>query len=190
MTLFLSQYDYPIGITAGSDGNLWFTEQLGNKIGKISPATGEITEYQLPTCDFSPIAITAGPDGNLWFVNVNDIDKITPATGVISDYNVPASDVGFGGIISGPGGNLWFTTPRGISKISPETGNITDYPVTLSNKPNTWDWTKSFYTGEPVSEIIGHNLGATLGIIALIMLISSGHGRFAADRRRFYWQYH
>jgi len=31
---------------------------------------------------------------------------------------------------------------------------------------------KSFYTGEPVSEIIGHNLGATLGIIALIMLMS------------------
>ena len=165
-------YDYPIGITAGSDGNLWFTEQLANKIGKISPATGEITEYQLPTCDFSPTAITAGPDGNLWFVNVNDIGKITPATGVISDYNVPAADVGFGGIISGPGGDLWFTTPRGISKISPETGNITDYPVTLSNKPNTWDWTKSFYTGEPVSEIIGQNLGATLGIIALIMLIS------------------
>jgi virginiamycin B lyase len=163
---------YPIDITVGSDGNLWFTEQLGNKIGKIFPATGEITEYQLPSGDFSPIAITAGPDGNLWFVNVNDIDKISPVTGVITNYNVPASDAGFGGIISGPGGNLWFTTPRGISKISPETGNITDYPVTLSNKPNTWDWTKSFYTGEPVSEIIGHNLGATLGIIALIMLMS------------------
>jgi streptogramin lyase/ABC-type dipeptide/oligopeptide/nickel transport system permease subunit/ABC-type dipeptide/oligopeptide/nickel transport system permease component len=165
-------YDYPIGITAGSDGNLWFTEQLANKIGKISPATGEITEYQLPSGDFSPTTITAGPDGNLWFVNVNDIGKISPVTGVISDYNAPAADVGFGGIISGPGGDLWFTTPRGISKISPETGNITDYPVTLSNKPNTWDWTKSFYTGEPVSEIIGQNLGATLGIIALIMLIS------------------
>jgi len=165
-------YDYPIGITAGSDGNLWFTEQLANKIGKISPATGEITEFQLPTGDFSPTAITAGPDGNLWFVNVNDICKISPVTGVITDYTVPTTDAGFGGIFSGPGGDLWFTTSRGISKISSETGNITDYPVTLSNKPNTWDWTKSFYTGEPVSEIIGQNLGATLGIIALIMLMS------------------
>ena len=165
-------YDYPIGITAGSDGNLWFTEQLANKIGKISPATGKITEFQLPTGDFSPTAITAGPDGNLWFVNVNDICKISPVTGVITDYTVPTTDAGFGGIFSGPGGDLWFTTSRGISKISSETGNITDYPVTLSNKPNTWDWTKSFYTGEPVSEIIGQNLGATLGIIALIMLMS------------------
>jgi virginiamycin B lyase len=26
---------YPFGITRGSDGNLWFTEQLGNKIGRI-----------------------------------------------------------------------------------------------------------------------------------------------------------
>jgi streptogramin lyase/ABC-type dipeptide/oligopeptide/nickel transport system permease subunit len=165
-------YDYPIDITAGSDGNLWFTEQLGNKIGKISPATGEITEYPLPSGDNSPVAITAGPDGNLWFVDGYNISKISPSTGVITDYNVPAADAGFGGIISGTGGNLWFTTPRGISKISSETGNITDYPVTLSNKPNTWDWTKSFYTGEPVSEIIGQNLGATIGIIALIMLMS------------------
>ena len=27
----------PDGITAGPDGNLWFTEQTGNKIGRISP---------------------------------------------------------------------------------------------------------------------------------------------------------
>jgi virginiamycin B lyase len=27
----------PWGITAGPDGNLWFTEQVGNKIGRITP---------------------------------------------------------------------------------------------------------------------------------------------------------
>lgn len=26
----------PTGITAGPDGNLWFTESAGNKIGKIT----------------------------------------------------------------------------------------------------------------------------------------------------------
>jgi streptogramin lyase len=36
----------PTAITAGPDGNLWFTEWR-NKIGKISPTTGTITEYPI-----------------------------------------------------------------------------------------------------------------------------------------------
>ena len=27
----------PLGITSGSDGNLWFIESNGNKIGRITP---------------------------------------------------------------------------------------------------------------------------------------------------------
>ena len=54
-------------ITAGPDGNLWFTDNRGNKIGEISPATGKVTEYKIPTGGSYPIGIAAGPDGNLWF---------------------------------------------------------------------------------------------------------------------------
>ncbi len=59
----------PDGITAGPDGNLWFTESGGNKIGRITPS-GQITEFPLPTGitkPYYPIGITAGPEGNLWF---------------------------------------------------------------------------------------------------------------------------
>src|SRR5262249_18762562 len=65
----------PEGITAGPDGNLWFTE-LGpqltqrNKItfpqgdvGVINPATHVITEYPVPTANSRPDGITTGPDG-------------------------------------------------------------------------------------------------------------------------------
>src|SRR6266581_2989335 len=38
----------PIGIAAGPDGNLWFTEGGGNKIGRITTA-GAITEFPIPT---------------------------------------------------------------------------------------------------------------------------------------------
>src|SRR5262249_23331445 len=34
----------PFGITAGPDGNLWFTEQIGDKIGRITPS-GTVTEF-------------------------------------------------------------------------------------------------------------------------------------------------
>src|SRR5262249_59552519 len=54
------------GITAGPDGNLWFTEFDNNKIGRITPA-GEITEFTIPTSDSGAHTITVGPDDNLWF---------------------------------------------------------------------------------------------------------------------------
>ena len=33
----------PSGIAAGPDGNLWFTENYGDRVGKITPA-GVVTE--------------------------------------------------------------------------------------------------------------------------------------------------
>ena len=53
------------GITAGSDGALWFTEHDANNIGRITTA-GTVTEYSLKAPNSSPISITAGPDGALW----------------------------------------------------------------------------------------------------------------------------
>ncbi len=66
------------GITAGPDGNLWFTEGAG-KIGRMTPA-GQITEFALPASDSNPVGITAGPDGNLWFTELgaNKIGRLTP----------------------------------------------------------------------------------------------------------------
>jgi hypothetical protein len=57
---------YPAGITAGPDGNLWFTEGGGNQIGQITP-DGRVTEFPVPTPSSFPYGIMAGPDGNLWF---------------------------------------------------------------------------------------------------------------------------
>ncbi len=56
----------PFDITAGPDGNLWFTEYDGNKIGRITPQ-GVITEFLVPTPDAGPAAICVGPDGHIWF---------------------------------------------------------------------------------------------------------------------------
>src|SRR5712692_6892750 len=59
----------PEGITAGPDGNLWFTEKVSSQIGRITPQ-GKISEFSLPTPNGFPEGITAGPDGNLWFTEL------------------------------------------------------------------------------------------------------------------------
>src|SRR5579862_8306665 len=43
-------------ITLGPDGNLWFTEYAGNRIGRITPS-GVVTEFS------DGISAGAGPDG-------------------------------------------------------------------------------------------------------------------------------
>ncbi len=61
----------PSYITAGPDGALWFTEQNGNNIGRITTA-GVVTEYPVPTANSrQPEGTASGPDGALWFTEQN-----------------------------------------------------------------------------------------------------------------------
>jgi len=53
---------FPVGITAGPDGALWFTEPYG--IERVT-TSGFITEYHVPTEFFGLLGIAAGPDGAL-----------------------------------------------------------------------------------------------------------------------------
>jgi streptogramin lyase len=112
----------PVGITLGPDGNLWFTEDQANKIGKITTG-GVVTEYAAAG---QPNGITLGPDGNLWFTETNKIGKITTG-GVVTEYAAAGRP---NGITAGPDGNLWFTEIAAdkIGKIT-TSGVITEYPV-------------------------------------------------------------
>ena len=76
----------PRYITAGPDGNLWFTDSAYDKIRRIS-TTGSITEFPVPTAGSGLGHITPGPDGNLWFVeeNMGNIGRITPS-GAVAEY--------------------------------------------------------------------------------------------------------
>ena len=132
-------YNYSVGITTGSDGNLWFTMPGSGQIGRITPS-GSITEFPLPTRQQGPVGITAGPDGNLWFTeciqntsvdscNDSKIGRITP-NGAITEFPLPNSNSGPIGITAGPDHNLWFTEyfSNRIGRITPN-GPITEFPL-------------------------------------------------------------
>ena len=126
---------YPTGITAGPDGNLWFTENLANQIGRITPA-GVITEFVIPTPNSDPSGIAAGPDGNLWFTEFSGkkIGRITP-TGVITEFAIQTAGlIGADSITAGPDGNLWFTESYAnkIGRITPA-GVISEFSVPTAN---------------------------------------------------------
>ena len=65
-------------VSAGPDGNIWFTESATDKVWRLDLATKSSTAFSVPTPDSSPLDITAGRDGNLWFSEDDRIGRITP----------------------------------------------------------------------------------------------------------------
>jgi hypothetical protein len=135
-------FSLPGYITVGSDGNLWFGEAIGNKIGRIT-TSGVVTEFTIPTASAEPIAVTLGPDGNIWFAENtgNNIGRITPA-GAITEFPIPTAGSGPIGIIA-QYGNLWFTEGNNagnkIGEITPA-GAITEFPLPTAGAGASGIW--------------------------------------------------
>ncbi|MFO0951659.1 MAG: Ig-like domain repeat protein [Isosphaeraceae bacterium] len=98
----------PFGLAVAPDGTVYFTEYLGNKIGKYVPSTATFTEYAVPTTDSGPWGIAVGNDGSVYFTEffTGKIGVLNPATGVITD-SLPDQFVGGApsGIVAGPAGD-------------------------------------------------------------------------------------
>ncbi|MEA2566420.1 MAG: hypothetical protein QOD49_1597 [Actinomycetota bacterium] len=139
----------PQAITAGPDGNLWFTIQQSKTIGRMTPG-GTFTEFTPPTTLHGLAGITAGSDGNLYVTAEGDstanpsqpnrpvmsgngsLARVTPS-GVIVPIPAPAGASRFSpnAIVNGPDGNLWFTDVGGdtVWRFNPLTAAFTPFPV-------------------------------------------------------------
>src|SRR5215210_1029995 len=76
----------PEDIVLGPDGDLWFTEQAANKIGRVKPGSPPVIEdFPLPSGFTSPFNLTVGPDNKIWATASNGanavlkIDPVNPA---------------------------------------------------------------------------------------------------------------
>jgi virginiamycin B lyase len=126
------------GITAGPDGNLWFTGSSESGEGRSSTpipqhgfigritTSGTITLFASPNTNSTPGSIIAGSDGNVWFTDSGNIGRITPS-GTITEFASP----GTGALVLGPDGNIYFsfsgelTTEAGTSETNDSIGRIT-----------------------------------------------------------------
>lgn len=140
----LTYPDTPFDITAGPDGNMWFTNQWRGMIGEINASTHQIAQYPIvggvdANTDPFPFGIVAGPDGNLWFTDegeVRSIGEINPTTHQVIEYPISTSSGNVypnpAGITVGPDENLWFTeagTIPSIGELDSQTHVITRYAI-------------------------------------------------------------
>lgn len=115
----------PQWIAAGSDGNMWFTENPGGKVARITPA-GVVTEFTVPTANAQPQMIIGASDGNLWFTEfsttpapgTSKIAKVT-TTGTFTENSTlfapPPPDNPLG-LVDRLDGNVWYVA-NGSSRV-------------------------------------------------------------------------
>jgi virginiamycin B lyase len=142
VTVIRATIDNPVGVTADTRGNVWWTNATNDTIGRRS-ATGVVTSFHRPGIT-SPGSIAAGPHQLVWFVN----DGLDPNDGCIhcSIGRLSSSGVernftktGMGvpyDIVRGIGGAMWFTDPSSsaIGRVSRH-GAITLIPEDKVRSP-------------------------------------------------------
>ena len=82
---------HPHDPAVGKNGELWFTEQMTNKIGRFDPASQNFKEYPITGENAGPHGLVADADGNIWFTaNFGGyIGKLDSQTGHVTQYKMP-----------------------------------------------------------------------------------------------------
>ena len=93
---------HPTRIVAGPGGDLWFTEEAGDRIGRIT-TTGKIKEFVLPP-GVSPTGLTVS-GGQVWFSSTHKVGRVSP-DGRIAEWRVEGTDE-IADIAPNPPGGVW-----------------------------------------------------------------------------------
>jgi streptogramin lyase len=131
----------PSSITAGPDGNLWFTEPDSNVIGRITPA-GQITLFPVPTPGSHPTGIAAGPNGNVWFTE--------GASRHIGEYFLTGTP---------PAPAAATTTTLATDLAAPSVGQAVHLTATVTSAAGTPGGTVTFFDGGTPLGTVGLEAG-------------------------------
>ena len=124
----------PVGITAGPDGALWFTESKRQQDRAHHDRRRHHGILRSHRRQRYPSASRLGRTARLWFTEIdgNKIGRITTA-GVITEFVIPSANSSPIGIATGPDGALWFTEQQ-CNKIGRITtaGIVTEFTIPTS----------------------------------------------------------
>lgn len=127
----------PKAITISSDGNVWYTDDVNHRIGRLQPLSKEITEWSLPSTSSYPRGISAVSDRSIWFVEVgaNNISNLNPFTNEVTEWSIPTSNSHPIDVVIDLEGKVFFTEDNGnkISRLDPLTNELTGWSVPTKN---------------------------------------------------------
>ncbi len=121
----------PYGMSIAPDGMVWYTKLNMHRVGRINPATGEITEWKPPVV--GPRRLEVAPNGIVWIPGCGsgDFCKFNPKTNEWKVYPLPGDGNEFPYALSvhPKTGDVWICGAESdtIMRFHPDTEKLTVY---------------------------------------------------------------
>ena len=109
----------PMCIVKGPDDAMWFTELMGNRIGRLD-MQGNFTHFEVPTPNAGPCVIELGSDDELW-ITYWWTPKIARMTldGQFTEWDLKEFGMRMApGLMPEPDGECWIVNPRTAERAS------------------------------------------------------------------------
>ncbi len=129
----LPPQSFPVGIAIDPQGSVWYSDIRRNKIGRLDPVTGTVSDFDVPTKNSWPFFLGLAPDGKLWFTERvgNKIGRLDPLSGEVAEFTIPTRDCQPAGLTVTPDGQVYFTENFGhkVGHVDPRTGQVMELAV-------------------------------------------------------------
>lgn len=103
----------PYDLVYDGVSRIWFTENAGNKLGRLTIPGGSITEYVIPTPNSAPTGIGVAPDGSVWFLerDGNKLGRFNPTSESFQEFTYETAGGQLEDIAVLNNNSIWFTAP-------------------------------------------------------------------------------
>lgn len=114
----------PNDVVTGPEGNVWFTEEGGPWLGRVTSAaqtSGRFERLGVPALR-STQRLAFGPSGDFWFTTGSRIGSASPDYWTSDLACLPGGcDLTPAALAAGPDGKLWYSTAPGANRLEPGT---------------------------------------------------------------------
>jgi virginiamycin B lyase len=123
------------GIAVAGDGSVWWAEDEADKMARVDPKTGEVSEYKIPYDGHAfPRRMNTDANGDLWVAlwNAGKLMKIDYKTKQMTIYSPPTPTGGNYSVIVDKKNNLIWVSEHQVDKIArfdPKTEEWVEFPL-------------------------------------------------------------
>jgi len=131
-TRFDSGGGYVYDVKPDKNGDVWFTNILANKIGKVDGKTNQVSLWTVPTPNAQPRRMEIGADGMIYSGEFQGgkMARFDPKTQTFKEFPLPGPDPSPYAMGVDADGYLWYDSHNTdtINRFDPKTGKVTEYP--------------------------------------------------------------
>ena len=127
----------PYGITTAPDGTVYYASLAGNYVGRIDPATGQVTEQEPPTPSQGARRVWADSQGRIWVSewNVGQLAVYDPVADSWQEWKLPGAGPFAYAVYVDDQDNVWLSdfSSNALLRFDPEEETFAVYELPSAN---------------------------------------------------------